>query len=147
MAPVPGTGGVSPRTLVAVACLVLVVGGAVGQEDADTTTEAPDQDSAFIRVAHVSPDAPPVAPPAPIVVTGPSLMDGLCHGSPLTVVEKSDMVTPSLPAHVGADGRREPLDLAVGLLGGHLKERVRRLRVVPVRVGPTDLIRCLDSSG
>ncbi|HKJ59737.1 MAG TPA: DUF4397 domain-containing protein, partial [Halobacteriales archaeon] len=38
----------------------LVVGGAVGQEDADTTTEAPDQDSAFIRVAHVSPDAPPV---------------------------------------------------------------------------------------
>ena len=48
--------------LLAVSLVVgtLVVGGAVGQEDADTTTEAPDQDSAFIRVAHVSPDAPPV---------------------------------------------------------------------------------------
>ena len=38
----------------------LVVGGAVGQEGADTTTAAPAQDTAYLRVAHVSPDAPPV---------------------------------------------------------------------------------------
>ena len=47
--------------VVSVVAGALVVGGAVGQEGTETTGEdVPDQDSSFIRVAHVSPDAPPV---------------------------------------------------------------------------------------
>lgn len=49
--------------LLAVSIVVgtLVGGGAVGQQGTQATDgEGPDQDAAFVRVAHVSPDAPPV---------------------------------------------------------------------------------------